>query len=155
MYDTNLSNCCILGYHNAFKSATSGALQTYVVAMYDTTGGAFGKNQDIMDLSHEIAEWMDDPTTANPTPPWGNVGQVQGLCQSYLEVGDPLTGTAFPIATPFFTYHVQDFAFKSWFYRDSPSVGVNDWYSLFGTFRTYAAPCQSVANLRSGGLSHP
>ena len=153
MYDTTPLNCCALGYHNAFKSPVNGALQTYVVAMYDTTGGAFGNNQDIMVLSHEIAEWMNDPTTTNPTPAWGNVGQVQG-CQSDLEVADPLTGTAFPIIMPYFTYHVQDLAFKSWFYRESPSIGVNGWYSLFGTFQTYAAPCLAVANLTGRGSSH-
>jgi hypothetical protein len=141
LYDTTPLNCCILGYHNAFMSPTSGALQTYVVGMYDTTAGAFGSNQDIMDLTHEIAEWMDDPTTSNPTPAWGNVGQVQGVCQSTLEVGDPLTGTIAAIPMPHFTYHVQDLAFKSWFYRESPSAGVNGWYSLLGAFQTYSAPC--------------
>jgi hypothetical protein len=141
MYDTTPLNCCILGYHNAFTSPTSGALQTYVVSMYDTTGGAFGPVQDTVNLSHEVAEWMDDPTTTNPTPPWGNVGQAQNTCQADLEVGDPLSGAIAAIPTPRFTYHVQDLAFKSWFYREAPSTGVNGWYSLFGTFQTFAAPC--------------
>ena len=44
-----------------------------------------------------------------------------------------MTGTLFDILAPHFTYHVQDLAFKSWFYGDTPSVGVNGWYSLFGT----------------------
>jgi hypothetical protein len=141
MFDSSNGACCILGYHNAYTSPTSGAMQTYAVAMYDTTGGAFGNNQDTMVLSHEIAEWMDDPTTTNPTPSWGGTGQDANSCQSNLEVGDPLTGTIFPIAMPHFTYHVQDLAFKSWFYHEAPSIGVNGWYSLFGTFQSFAAPC--------------
>ncbi len=143
MFDGNPSNCCILGYHQSFISGTSGALQTFVVADYDTSG-IFPGALDISPLSHEIAEWMDDPTTVNPTPSWGHVGQVPG-CQSNLEVGDPLSPTSpaglFEIVAPHFTYHVQDLAFKSWFYGDTPSVGVNGWYSLFGTFRSAAQPC--------------
>jgi hypothetical protein len=152
MYDTVPANCCILGYHNAFLLPTSGALQTYVVANYDTSGNAstgvittppsvFPDALDSVTLSHEVAEWMDDPTTTNPTPPWGG-GQVPpGQCQSNLEVGDPLSGTVFTIKMPHYVYHVQDLAFKSWFYHDVPSTGALGWYSLGGTFTTFAAPC--------------
>jgi hypothetical protein len=83
---------------------------------------------------------MDDPIGNNPTPSWGHIGQQSG-CQNNLEVADPLTGTLFEILAPHFTYHVQDLAFKSWFHGDTPSVGVNGWYSLFGTFRSAARPC--------------
>lgn len=42
-----------------------------------------------------------------------------------------------------FTYHVQDLAFFSWFYRQSPSIGLGGVYSLFGTFKTSAgAACR-------------
>jgi hypothetical protein len=157
MYDS--TGCCILGYHSSFINWTNGALQTYAVADYDTTGNCsallpctpfFAGHQDITNMSHEIAEWMDDPalirtppgnpTTGNPTPSWGGIGQVPG-CQSNLEVGDPLSETVHTIPMPNFTYHVQDLAFKSWFYHDSPSIGVNGWYSLYGTFQKYAQPC--------------
>jgi hypothetical protein len=175
MYDTAPSNGLIFGYHNSFINWTNGALQTYAVVDYDTTTANCSIPphipppctplfadlrvkgvQDIAVMSHEIAEWMDDPalirtppgnpTTGNPTPPWGGVGQVPvGSCQSNLEVGDPLTGTVYAIPMPNFTYHVQDLAFKSWFYHDRPSVGVNGWYSLFGTFTTPAASCPPPA----------
>jgi hypothetical protein len=140
MYDTVPGNCCILGYHGAFTDGI-GALHTYSVVDYDETG-AFGSSvQDITVMSHEIAEWMDDPTGLNPTPPWGNTGQVTTGCQNNLEVGDPLNGTL-EIPSNFATvYHVQDLAFKSWFYHDAPSTGVNGWYSLYGTFLNYAANC--------------
>jgi hypothetical protein len=91
-------------------------------------------------MSHEIAEWMDDPTGLNPTPLWGNIGQVTG-CQNNLEVGDPLSGTLEIPSDAATVYHVQDLAFKSWFYHDATSSGVNGWYSLYGTFRTFAADC--------------
>jgi hypothetical protein len=63
---------------------------------------------------------MDDPLVNNATPAWGNIGQVTG-CQSNLEVGDPLTGTAFTATLNGFTYHPQELVFFSWFSRDVPS----------------------------------
>jgi hypothetical protein len=122
MFDSSAANCCILGYHNAFMNQ-HGVPQTYSVANYDSNG-AFPTAPDTVVLSHEIAEWLDDPLVNNDTPAWGNIGQVAG-CQANLEVGDPLSGTLFSIPTPGFTYHVQHLAFKSWFYHDDPSSGVN------------------------------
>jgi hypothetical protein len=124
------SNCCIAGYHGAFGSS----LQTYATADYDTTGIFLGTS-DITAMSHEIGEWMDDPIGNNPTPLWGHTGQVSG-CQNNLEVGDPLSDTEFPElrAANGITYHPQELAFFSWFFRQSPSLGVNGWYSDNGTF---------------------
>jgi hypothetical protein len=128
--------CCILGYHNAFGSP----VQTYGVADYDTTG-AFGSSvNDVSAMSHEVGEWMDDPTTNNPTKPWGHIGQVSG-CQANLEVGDPLSGTVFGDSLGGFNYTLQELAFLSWFYHQSPSIGVNGWYSNKGTFTSSAAAC--------------
>jgi hypothetical protein len=138
MYDTTPNNCCILGYHSSFVQEN--ILHTYAVVDYDESG-AFGSSvQNTTVMSHEIAEWMNDPTGANPTPAWGNIGQVSG-CQANLEVGDPLSGTLEIPSDTATVYRVQDLAFKSWFYHDSPSIGANGWYSLFGTFRSSALPC--------------
>jgi hypothetical protein len=137
---SNPNNCCVLGYHSAFS--TSAGAQTYGIAMYDNSG-AFSGSSDISALSHEVAEWQNDPNTANggnPTPAWGHIGQVTG-CQSNLEVGDPLSGTTFNDALGGFTYHPQELAFFSWFYHQKPSIGVNGWYSDQGTFKTFAAAC--------------
>ena len=131
------SQCCILGYHNTFN--TSAGAQTYGLSMYDNTG-LFTGSSDISALSHEVAEWQNDPNTINPTPAWGHIGQVTG-CQSNLEVGDPLSGTTFNDALGGFTYHPQELAFFSWFYHQKPSIGVNGWYSDQGTFTTPAANC--------------
>jgi hypothetical protein len=128
-------NCCDLGYHNITPAAT----QTYAVAMYDNTG-QFSGSSDISALSHEVGEWQNDPNTVNRTPSWGNIGQVSG-CTTLLEVGDPLSGTTFNDTLNGFTYHPQELAFFSWFYHQSPSLGVNGSFSDRGSFRTFAAPC--------------
>ena len=135
----NLSNCCIGGYHDI------NGIQTY------GTGEFEGRNQtlftavaDTSVLAHEHGEWINDPTGANLTPAWGNIGQVVG-CQNNYEVGDPLSGTLMPaVKMPNgFTYHLQELAFFDWFYRITPSIGVNGHYSLNGTFATDAgAVCQ-------------
>jgi hypothetical protein len=131
------SQCCVLGYHNIVN--TSAGAQTYGLAMYDNSG-AFTGSSDISALSHEVGEWQNDPNTGNPTPAWGNIGQVTG-CQANLEVGDPLSGTTFADTLNGFAYHPQELAFFSWFYHQSPSLGVNGWFSNQGTFRSFAAPC--------------
>jgi len=140
LYDTVTTNCCIFGYH-AMTQTVAGK-QTYGFGDYESSGRVAGF-PDIAPLSHEVAEWEDDPFTHNPTKPWGNVGQVNG-CQMNLEVGDPLTGTTMAVTTTgpnAHTYHPQELAFFSWFYHSSPSLGVNGLYSNNGTFTTAAAPC--------------
>jgi hypothetical protein len=136
-YVGTTSQCCVLGYHNAYNVAAG--VQTYALSMYDNSS-AFSGSSDISALSHEMGEWQNDPYTNNPTPAWGNIGQVSG-CQSNLEVGDPLSGTTFNVAMGGFTYHPQELADFSWFYHQSPSLGVNGWYSDQGTFTTFAAAC--------------
>ena len=136
-YIGTTANCCVLGYHNAHSEASG--IQTYGLSMYDNSR-AFAGSHDISALSHEVGEWMDDPYTNNPTPSWGHIGQVSG-CQTNLEVGDPLSGTTFGDALNGFTYHPQELAFFSWFYHQSPSLGVNGWYSDQGKFKTFAGPC--------------
>jgi hypothetical protein len=129
-------NCGILGYHNAYLPG--GVLQTYSVSDFDNSGLYGG---DISILSHEVAEWMDDPLTTNPTPAWGNIGQVFG-CQNNLEVGDPLTGTFFPTVTiGSFTYDPQELVFFSWFFRQSPSIGAGGAFSNNGSFNTSPPSC--------------
>ena len=134
-YDPTNVPCGVLGYHGAYTPST--LLQTYAVSDFDTSGLYGG---DVSVLSHEIGEWMDDPTGTNPTPLWGNTGQVVG-CQNNLEVGDPLTGTNLaPITMNGFTYSLQELAFFSWFYRQNPSLGTGGRFSDGGTFTSGAGP---------------
>ena len=133
----NLNNCCILGYHNALGSPG----QTYGIGEFE------GRNQtvftgvaDIAAPSHEVNEWLNDPAGTNPTPAWGNIGQVGG-CQGNLEDGDPLSGTLQPAVTlNGFTYHLQELAFFSWFYGGT-SLGTGGKFSTNGTFGGAAKLC--------------
>lgn len=133
-------DCCIGGYHSfgGFPTPT----QTYSVTDFDTTtefGTAFANTAVI---AHELGEWANDPYGINLVAPWGGTGQVSG-CQGNLEVGDPLTGTLIPPVTGAngYSYDLQELAFFSWF-QGAPSIGINGWFSVNGTFTSDAgAPC--------------
>jgi hypothetical protein len=136
------ANCCILGYHGSFSTP----LQTYSPLDFDGIK-EFG-NGYTSTMSHEIAEWMDDPNGSNPVPLWGAEGQVTaGNCQGNLEVGDPLS-PGFGTPTNEFTidmpngivYDVQELAFYSWFYGGT-SLGAGGLYSDKGTFKGFAKAC--------------
>jgi hypothetical protein len=93
---------------------------------------------DVEAVSHEAAEWMNDPAFNNKAPSWGNIGQVSG-CFGFYEVGDPLTGHTASVLMPNGkTYHPQEMAFISWFYRLFPSLGPSGLYSNPGTFKGYS-----------------
>lgn len=127
-----------LGYHSSFNS---GGAQTYGVAEYDTN--RFDSNTaNVSVLSHELAEWYDDPFVNNATPRWGHTGQVTG-CQASLEVGDPLSGHVFDVPMPNgLTYHLQELAFFSWFFDQVPSLGLKGLYSWAGTLSSPASLCE-------------
>jgi hypothetical protein len=131
------SVCCDMGYHSAVS--TGAGIQTYAVAEYDNDGG-FPGISDISALTHEVAGWQNNPYATNPTPQWARTSP-QPACVAGLEVGDPLTGTTFSDTVGGFTYHPQELAFFSWFYDQSPSLGVHGWYSDQGTFTTFSSPC--------------
>jgi hypothetical protein len=135
---TNIFNCCAGGYHGVNPTGPV-TFQTYSPFDFQTNG-IFQAADDTVILSHEAAEWMNDPYDVNPTPAWGHVGQVGG-CQRNLEVGDPLTGTNVSpiVGRNGYTYHFQELAFYSWFYG-APSIGIHGWYSDNATFRTDAGP---------------
>jgi hypothetical protein len=131
--------CCILGYHSAYNNPDfGGAAQTYSTSEYDTTGDFGATAQDNTILSHEVAEWANDPYINNATPSWGHIGQVSG-CQGNLEVGDPLTGSTFPVKIGGIQYHLQELAYFGWFF--DWNAGPNGWYSTNGTFTSGATLC--------------
>ncbi|MBV9304021.1 MAG: hypothetical protein JOY53_18070 [Acidobacteriaceae bacterium] len=133
----NLNNCCILGYHNALGNPG----QTYGIADFEGRDQTvFSGVSDVAAASHEVNEWVNDPSGGNPTPSWGNIGQVSG-CQNNFEVGDPLSGTLFPsVYLNGFTYHLQELAYFSWFYGGA-SLGAGGKYSDNGTFTGDANLC--------------
>lgn len=134
----SISNCCILGYHGA----TGNPIQTYAVVSWDTTGD-FGGVADGSISGHELGEWIDDPLGTNPTPAWGNIGQVSG-CQTNLEVGDPLSGKLMPGYTlGGKTFHMQELAFFSWFFNKTgaTSLGAGGTFSSNATFHGPSKVC--------------
>lgn len=140
----NVSDCCVLGYHSALTVGSN--LQIYSPFSYDSTGYFGG---DIETLSHEMGEAINDPNTSNPTPTWGNIGQVLGSCQSNFEVGDPLSeGYGTPTkafvekGANGFTYHLQELAYISWFYS-STSMGAGGKFSDNGSFGGDAILCSN------------
>lgn len=125
-----------LGYH--FLASTGAGVQVYGVSAYlDVGGPSVGGTvpPDVEVLSHEAAEFTDDPYVNNKTPAWGHTGQVDG-CQADLEVGDPLTGQSQTTVTMAngYTYTLTDLADFSWFYRESPSLAAAGFYTMLNFF---------------------
>ena len=55
--------------------------------------------QDIHALSHEIAEWADDPFVNNTVEPWLTPTAPQYGCTGILETGDPVVDIGFAMGT--------------------------------------------------------
>ena len=141
-YEMMPDNCCIIGFHGA-ASVNPGELQTFVYAAYNSPGVFTGNVEDITAVSHEIAEWMDDPFTNNLVPPWGDPAQPSVCVNDLLEVGDPLENFAYPSFSATVngrTYHPQDIAFFSWFAHQKPSIGVHGQYSYISPEKLKAPP---------------
>jgi hypothetical protein len=131
------NGCCILGYHGV-----RGANQVYGVAAYSDPGIFRAPGiQDIHALSHEIGEIYDDPYAGNNTPTWQSQYAPQYGCNYYLEVADPLVGSAIDITVGGVTYHPQELAFKAWFAKKVPSNAVNRWYSFNQTLLSPSPVC--------------
>jgi len=123
--------CCILGYH----SAKGTPMQTYATVEWDSSGDFGSSVADGSVGSHEIGEWLDDPTGGNLTPAWGNIGQVSG-CQNNLQVGGPLSGTLVAYTLAGKTYHMQELGFFSWYFNKNgaASLGTGGKFSSNGKF---------------------
>jgi hypothetical protein len=138
-------SCCVLGYHSGLF--VGGQLQIYSPFSIDTIpvfGGGF-----VGTLSHEMGEAINDPPGNNPTPIWGNIGQVVGACQGNFEVGDPLSPGFGTPTNPFtvvggngLTYTLQELAFYGWFYGSNAlGTGAGGKFSDNATFGGHAKPC--------------
>jgi hypothetical protein len=72
--DMKSGRCCTIGFHGTSSTSGNGKqqVQTYIFAAYSTEG-IFSTTQYIADihaLSHEVAEWADDPFVNNAVNPW-------------------------------------------------------------------------------------
>jgi hypothetical protein len=151
---SDINNCCVLGYHGtraagagsgSTNSNGNAAVQTFAWASYvrpgfysRPNGGTDWALQDIHALSHEIAEWADDPFVNNWVEPWLTPTAPQYGCTNVLETGDPVVGIGFAKGTNTFAqgknpngtqsadgyYHPEDEALLPWFMRlPSTSTG--------------------------------
>jgi hypothetical protein len=170
LYIGTTDNCCIIGYHGASvvnghgHGPTGGngdqGVQTFSYAAYtapgtfgDGKGGADPFLRDIHALSHEIAEWGDDPFVNNRVNPWLTPTAPQYGCTSLLETGDPVVGIGFTMpgntydsANPFADgyYHPEDEVLLPWFARQSPNTtsqltqsGSGGRYTFMGDLNPY------------------
>ena len=144
-----INTCCILGYHNS-QGPPAATAKTWIYVGY-TEPGTFVSNVilDVQALSHEIAEWLNDPFVGafafgflNIIPPAILPGQG-GACIINFETGDPLESppAVFTKVTNGTTYHLQDEVFLPWYLHTTPSFSVNGWYSFQNTFTTFSNLC--------------
>ena len=146
----NVFNCCVIGFHGTKARGNGGAksngnavVQTFAWASYMSpgiyarpNGGVYWALQDIHAISHEIAEWGDDPLVNNLVEPWLTPTAPQYGCTNILETGDPVVGIGFAMGTNTFRqganpngsqsadgyYHPEDEVFLPWFMRTAPNT---------------------------------
>jgi hypothetical protein len=144
-----IGTCCILGYHNS-QGPPATTAKTWIYAAYTEPGTFVGDViADVQALSHEVAEWLNDPFVGafafgflNIVPPALLPGQG-GACIINFETGDPLEAppAVFTKVTNGTTYHLQDEIFLPWYLHTTPSFSVNGWYTLQNTFTTFSSLC--------------
>ena len=152
LYDgKDVFNCCVIGYHGNKASGNGGGntgsngnakVQTFAWASYISpgiyarpNGGTVWALQDIHALSHEIAEWADDPFVNNLVEPWLTPTAPQYGCTPILETGDPVVAIGFAMGSNNFRqgpnpdgtqsadgfYHPEDEVLLPWFMRTAPN----------------------------------
>ncbi|HET7660142.1 MAG TPA: hypothetical protein VFK66_07105 [Oryzihumus sp.] len=159
------SECCVIGYHGASKATGNGAgntngngsqgVQTFAYAAYTTPGTYSDKApylKDIHALSHEIAEWGDDPFVNNTVDPWLTPTAPQYGCTSVMETGDPVVGIGFTLPGNTYdtnsradgSWHPEDEVLLPWFARQNPNTtaqatqsGTGGRYTFMGDLNPY------------------
>jgi hypothetical protein len=175
-------NCCVIGFHGTKatgnrlgngKSNGNTKMQTFAWASWvrpgiyaRPNGGTDWALQDIHALSHEIAEWGDDPFVDNLVEPWLTPTAPQYGCTNILEPGDPVVAIGFSMGTNAYdqtpnpwtsptnhtpsvsydgTYHPEDEVFLPWYMRTSPNTisepvqgGTDGRYTLMGNLNRFA-----------------
>ncbi len=146
LYDGVLSNCCAIGFHKSDPAPIPTA-HTWIFHSYAESNTFTGDAiLDVQALSHEIAEWLNDPfvgtfSSANLVAPFRVPGQGNA-CQPNFETGDvletpPIVFTKSVMGT---TYHLQDEAFLPYFLHGR-SFSVNGWYTFLNSSPTASTLC--------------
>ncbi len=148
----DVTNCCVIGFHGANatglgkgrgKTNGNAPVQTFAWASWvrpgiyaRPDGGTYWALQDIHALSHEVAEWADDPFVNNLVEPWLTPTAPQYGCTNILETGDPVVAIGFAMGTNTYDqqpnpngtqsadgfYHPEDEALLPWFMRTAPNT---------------------------------
>jgi hypothetical protein len=134
------NQCCVLGFHGPDVEPgipANGNLPRLYAMNYASwvSPGLFPPGfQDVVALSHELAETINDPIAGadgvHNFTPWHLA--PFGLCQNILEVGDVIEGLAnatYPVSLNNFTYHPQTVALLPWFEFKRPSHAIDGAYS--------------------------
>ncbi len=137
-------------YTYAFTQGKTLVVQTFTYATWVDANVAEALGlpliSDIVALSHEVQEWINDPLISNvANPPWQyphlNTCAAPFMEQSLLEVADPISNELFfpvhfpdnvivyPVTLNGFTYHPQNTALLQWFTQESPSSAIDGAYS--------------------------
>jgi len=143
--DGNFLHCCTVGGHGAGSPTGIGggslngkdakAWRTFVFAAYITPRSFPGfpaPNRGLADihaLSHEVAEWMNDPFGVNKVPAYRVPVAPPGICAAEIETADPVAGVWFPtqilpIIPNSMVWHTADQVFLNWFARDAQESGL-------------------------------
>ncbi len=148
----NPNNCCILGFHTAYDVDTAGAnasVQTFIWASWLDPGIFLDSTvADVLPISHELSETLNDPFINNVVPPWQNP-DGSGTCGgNLLEVADPVevlsSPNGYPVMINGYLYHPQNMALLQWFTRKKPSDAVEQAYSFPDT-TLLTTPSQACA----------
>jgi hypothetical protein len=161
-------NCCVIGYHGTRAAGNGGGstntngnanVQTFAWASWvqpglysRPNGGTAWAIQDIHALSHEIAEWADDPFVNNTVEPWLTPTAPQYGCSALLETGDPVVGIGFAMGTDTYEqgpnpdgtqsadgyYHPEDEVFLPWYLRAAPNTISEATQSASGNIGRYS-----------------
>jgi hypothetical protein len=150
-----IANCCILGFH-ASQGPPAATAKTWIYAAY-TEPGTFNADVilDVQALSHEVAEWLNDPFVGagmfgflNFIPPAVLPGQGGG-CIVNFETGDPLESppATFTKTTNSKIYQLQDEVTLPWYLHTTPSFSVNGWYTFQNTTAVIPLVINSPASI--------
>jgi hypothetical protein len=138
VFETEGGQCCVLGYHSVTNGGIAYGTGSYGDVPFQCNGCGTHGFTDVVTISHEIGETINDPYTNNGVPQWKSAYAPQYGCSGALEVGDPLAGDPVAVKVPGNThqYYVQDLAFEPWFalVANGKSTSVNHWYSMFNTY---------------------